>query len=217
MPSPRSRRNGRRPLELRRRTRFAAACYAPFVAQTAHHRFSFDEYLRFEAENPARHEFLDGTVWAMSGGTPEHAAVAAKVLALVTAQLGDRKCRAFSSDLRIRVRATGLASYPDGSVVCGKIELDPEDARNHTVTNPIVIVEVLSPSTEAYDLGVKLSHYQQIEALREVLFVAHDRHEVTVVRRDADRWTSEVSTETVTLHSIGCTLSVAEIFRDPLA
>ena len=117
------------------------------MVQVAHHRFSFEEYLRLEEENSARHEFLEGQVWAMSGGSPDHAAIGAKVLALITVQLGDKKCRAFSSDLRIRVRRTGLASYPDDSVVWGQLEFDEDDVKNHTVVNPVVLVEVLSPST----------------------------------------------------------------------
>ena len=118
------------------------------MGEPAHHRFSFGQYLMLEEDSGLKHEFLEGQVWAMSGGTPEHAAVAGNVLTLLNVQLAGKKCRVFTSDLRIRVVATGLGTYPDVSVVCGHLELDPEDAKRHTVVNPRILVEVLSPSTD---------------------------------------------------------------------
>src|SRR5690606_31274388 len=120
-----------------------------------------------------KHEFLDGLVWAMAGGSPEHAAIAANIVALLVNQLAGRRCRVFSSDLRVRVKATGLATYPDVTVVCEQLELDPDDPKGHTVTNPKLLVEVLSPSTAEYDRGEKLDHYRQIESLEVILLVAH--------------------------------------------
>ena len=101
----------------------------------------------------------------MAGGSVLHAALSAAMLAAFHQQLGGR-CRVYSSDLRIRVRATGLASYPDVTVVCGAAETDPENAE--TVVNPTVVVEVLSPSTMDYDLGEKFEHYRQIPSLAAV-------------------------------------------------
>ena len=104
----------------------------------------------------------------MSGGSPAHAGITAKVIELLGRALAGRPCRAFSSELRIRATRTGLATYPDVSVVCGKLELDPEERRQHTATNPTLVLEVPSPTTEAYDRGEKLAHYQQtIESLAE--------------------------------------------------
>src|SRR5437773_8378838 len=126
-------------------------------------RFSLREYLRVDAESSVKHEFLDGMILAMAGGTPDHAALAMAVGASLNRQLEGKKCRVFSADLRVRVLATGFAGYPDVTVVCSKLELDPEDA--NTATNPAVVVEVLSPSAEQYDRGEKLRQYQQIASL----------------------------------------------------
>jgi Uma2 family endonuclease len=190
------------------------------MGEPAHHRFTFDEYLMLEEDSGVKHEFAEGQVWAMSGGTPEHAAVAGNLLTLLNVQLSGKKCRVFTSDLRVRVTATGLGTYPDVSVVCGRLELDPEDAKRHTIVNPRVLVEVLSPSTEGYDRGEKLRHYQQLLSVEEIVLVAHDRPEVEVVRREADgTWSRHVARagEVAKLASVDCDLPVAEVFRDPLA
>jgi len=95
------------------------------MGELAHHRFTFEQYLMLEADSGSKHEFLDGQVWAMSGRRPDHAAVAGNVLTLLNVQLSGKKCRVFTSDLRVRVVVTGLGTYPDVSVVCGRLELDP--------------------------------------------------------------------------------------------
>ena len=164
-----------------------------------------------------RHEFLDGRIWAMAGGTPEHARICANVIALLNLALGARRCSVFTTDLRIRVRATGLATYPDASVICGHVELDPTDPKRHTALNPKLLVEVLSPSTEDYDRGEKLEHYQQIESLEEVMLVHHSEHKIVVWRRTGGRWTSTEHTDGTFLLAIGCELSVPAVYRDPMA
>lgn len=189
------------------------------MAYAARQRFTFDEYLLLEDVAGVKHEYLDGQAWARAGGSPEHAGVAGSVLALLAARLQGKPCRVFSSDLRVRVTATGLGTYPDVTVVCGSLELDPEDKKGHTVTNPRVIVEVLSPSTEDYDRGEKLAHYKQIASLNEILLVAHDRHEVEIVRRESDgswsRWIAR-DAESARVETLDCELPVPEIYRDPL-
>lgn len=100
------------------------------MGEPAHHRFTFDQYLMLEEDSGSKHEFLDGQVWAMSGGSPDHAAVAGNVLTLLNVQLSGKKRRVFTSDLRVRVVATGLGTYPDVSVVCGRIELDDTTSRS---------------------------------------------------------------------------------------
>ena len=190
------------------------------MTQAAHHQFTFLDYLRVDEDSGVKHEFLDGQVWAMSGGSPEHAAVAANVIALLGNALRGKPCRVYSSDLRVRVKATGLATYPDLTIVRGRLEVDPEDPKGHTAVNPKVLVEILSPSTEAYDRGDKLAHYQTIESLVDVVFIAHDRQEVTVLHRHADGgWSTIVAGKghVVRLPSLGCDLPVDEIYRDPLA
>jgi Uma2 family endonuclease len=190
------------------------------MAQPSHHRFAFAEFVQLEEVSGVKHEFLGGQVYAMAGGTPEHAAVSANVVRLLGNALVGKRCRVYSSDLRLRVKATGLGSYADGSVICGAIQIDAEDPKEHTALNPSILIEVLSPSTEDYDRGEKLGHYKQIPSLREVLLIAHDRHEVEIVRREEDEsWSRSIAKagETVRLASLGCELSVDEIYHDPLA
>ncbi|WP_394833146.1 Uma2 family endonuclease [Pendulispora rubella] len=189
------------------------------MGATAPRRYKFEDYLLVEEMSPnVKHEFFDGTIYAMAGGSPDHAAMAMSVGALLIAQLGDKPCGVYSSDLRIRVPATGLGTYPDVSVICGKIELDPEDPKKHTATNPTLLVEILSPTTEEYDRTDKLAQYEQIESLQEVVFVAHDTRCIEVVRRMDDSWKHFEYTEgEAELSSIQCKLPLARVYRDPLA
>jgi Uma2 family endonuclease len=189
------------------------------MVQLARQRFTFAEYVQLEQMSAVKHEFVGGEAYAMSGGSPERAAIAGNVIGLLRAALAGKRCRVFTSDLRIRVQKTGLATYPDTSVICDRVELDPEDPRGHTALNPVLLVEVLSPSTEDYDRGEKLSHYKRVESLREVVLVAHDERRVDLWRRTGSRWTqlSFRDDQRVVLESIGCTLSLEEIYYDPLA
>lgn len=189
------------------------------MAQAAHARYTFDDYLRVEEDSAVKHEFIGGQILATSGGTPAHAGITSNVARLLGNALEGRQCRVFSPDLRLRVPATGIGTYADVTVICGKVELDPADPKKHTALNPRVLVEVLSPSTEDYDRGDKLGHYKLIPSLAEVVFIAHDRHEVEVVRREPDgSWSRHLSREDdlVQLTSIGCSLSVTAIYLDPL-
>ena len=189
------------------------------MSRLARQRYTFEEYVELEDGSSVRHEFLDGAVWAMAGGSPEHAAVTANVVRLLGTALLGRRCRVFSSDLRIRVRETGLGTYPDASVICEDVELDPEDRKGHTALNPVVLVEVLSPSTEAYDRGEKLAHYKRIESLREVVFVAHDERRVDLWRRVDDRFTQLTfrEGELLELTSLpGVSIAIDEVYFDPL-
>jgi Uma2 family endonuclease len=174
---------------------------------------TFVAYVQLEAGSPIRHEYLAGHIYAMAGGTPEHSALAMAVGAKLSLALAGGRCRVFNSDLRIRVRKTGLSTYPDVSVVCGPRELDPED--KNTVTNPAVIVEVTSKSTDEFDRGEKFDHYREIPSLREYVLVSHDEHAIEVRRRAPDgRWTTHVAHagESIALESVPCTLVTSEIY-----
>ena len=187
------------------------------MAQPARQRIAFDEYVRIEAMSPIRHEWLEGAVWAMAGGTPDHAAVAVNVTTLLSNQLRGKPCRVFGSDLRVRVRATGLGTYPDGSVICGKVQFDPHDESKTTAVNPRVIIEVLSPATEKYDRGEKLDHYKKIPSLEEVVLVSQSPRRVEVWRREKKVWRCHAYDSGVAeLQSLKCELSIAEVYRDPL-
>jgi Uma2 family endonuclease len=178
---------------------------------------TFAEYLALEAASGTRHEFLDGEIYAMAGGTIEHGALAANAIGELRGALRGRPCRVLTADVRIRVLATGLGTYPDVSVVCGSIERDPEDA--NTVVNPVAIIEVLSDSTEAYDRGEKFAHYRRIPSLQDYLLVSQDERLIEHYRRnDDDSWTlRDVRPPEVARLSIGCELSAAEVYFNPLA
>src|SRR5687767_11901344 len=115
--------------------------------RTARHRYSYDEYLAYERDSGMKHEYDGGEIIAMAGGSRRHNALASRISAAL--EIGRKpECIAFQSDQRIRVLATGRATYPDASMVCGPIEGDPSEPTGATITNPMLLVEVLSPSTE---------------------------------------------------------------------
>ena len=181
--------------------------------------YSIAEYVRLEAYANVKHEYLDGQLFAMAGGTPEHARRASAVSAALVAQLRSRPCAVYSSDARVRIVATGLDTYPDVTVVCGHEQRDEEDLL--ALTNPIVLVEVTSESSETYDRGEKLEQYKQIPALREVVLVSHREPRIEVFRRAGDGgWGSAEEAGaggSVQLTSVGCALVVDEVYRDPFA
>jgi len=176
-------------------------------------QYSYEDYRRFEEATDAKHEYLRGQILAMAGGTPEHAALATAAIGLFVQRLGGGPCHPFSSDLRVRVRATGLATYPDVIVICGDLERDPEDP--NAATNPALLIEVLSPATEAYDRGEKWDHYRTIASLREYLLISHrERRIERWWRRGADDWERQSAGRGDVLHltALGIDLEVDAIF-----
>jgi Uma2 family endonuclease len=179
-------------------------------------RYTIKEYVRLEEHANVKHEFVDGQIWAMAGGTPEHAAMASAVIIALGAQLRGRPCRTYTSDARVRVVATGLDTYPDVAVLCDREVHDVED--ENALTNPVVLVEVTSNSSEAYDRGEKLEHYKQIPSLREVVIVSHRERLLELSRREGAAWTRlEARTGALELTSIACKLDVEDLYRNPLA
>lgn len=161
-----------------------------------------------------KHEYRDGRIWAMAGGPPEHAALAVAVSTVLAAQLRRRPCRVYSSAARVRVKATGLDTYPDVTVVCGREERVRED--ENAPTNPVVLVEVTSESTEEYDRGAKLDHFKRIQSLREIVIVSRRERRVEIHRRGRARWTvTNATSGGAAVESIGVILDVDEIYRDP--
>ena len=150
-------------------------------------RISYADYLALEQSTDTRHEFYDGRAWAMAGGTLTHSAVKSNVLSAFHAALEGKPCREYDADAKVYVEATGLATYPDLSVVCGPVKRASVDA--NALTNPTVIVEVLSPSTADWDIGGKFAHYMRIESLREVLFITPETRAIQQrVRNDDGSW-----------------------------
>ncbi|MEX0715257.1 MAG: Uma2 family endonuclease [Planctomycetaceae bacterium] len=172
------------------------------------------EYAALEERSEVRHEFHRGEVFAMAGASLAHNAIVANITRRLNEQLEDGPCIAVGSDMRVKVEATGLHTYPDVVVLCGEPEFDHEVP--NTLLNPIVLVEVLSESTERYDRRTKSGHYRRIESLREYLLVAQDECLVEqYVRADRGHWIltdANDPEEAVTLESIGCTLRLADIY-----
>ena len=193
------------------------ACYHSCVAAADRVRMSYEQYLAAEAVAEVKHEYLRGEVWAMSGGTPEHGRLAISFATLLGQALAGRPCAIFNSDVRIRIEATDRSTYPDLSVVCGKKLAAKND--KDALTNPVVLIEVLSDSTEASDRGEKFSHYRQLESLKEYVLVSQKEPRIEVFRRDGAHWTLyEASAgERIQLASLDVTLDVDAIYRDPLA
>jgi len=151
------------------------------TARRLHH--GYEEYLAALEVSGVRLEYCDGEIYAMAGGTPAHADLAASLIRLLgNALLG--RCRVSSSDLKVRIEATDLSTFPDVTVVCGERLVSTID--KNAVTNPSLLVEVTSNSTEDYDRGEKLNHFQQCPSVRAVLLVSHRRPHVTVLARAAE-------------------------------
>lgn len=156
-------------------------------------------------------EYCGGEIYAMAGGTPAHAYLAAAAIRLLSNALLGR-CRVSTSDLKVRIEATGLSTFPDVSVVCGEPEVASID--RNAITNPSLLVEVTSNSTEDYDRGEKLNHYKQCPSLRAVLFVSHRSAQVSLVSRNGASWdTSEYhSGQRVEVAALALEFSVDELY-----
>ena len=175
---------------------------------------SVEEYLAMERAAQDKHEYLNGEVFAMSGASYNHTLIAINVARELGMQLKKRPCTVHSADLRVKVSPTGLYTYSDVVVVCGEPQFD--DQMKDTLTNPILIVEVLSESTKSYDRGDKFAHYRSIPSFMEYVLIAQDTpHGEHFIRRPDKSWSlyeKDALEDTVELASIGCTLSLADVY-----
>jgi len=170
-------------------------------------QMTYAEYLQFEEAAETKHEWVNGEVYAMAGGSPEHGRLAAKLTHLLRLALGDRPCETYSSDVRIRIEATRRSAYPDLSIVCGALQTSPAD--KDAVTNPSVLVEVLSPSTESSDRIEKWAHYRRIPSLQAYVLVSQSEQRIECYRRDGTRWIYEEAGPSETLRIGGIEVDVA--------
>ncbi|MBI4671805.1 MAG: Uma2 family endonuclease [Chloroflexi bacterium] len=180
---------------------------APTVEFTVH------EYLAFEEASETKHEYYDGKIYDMAGGSPDHNLISVNIGAALSEALRKTPCRVFSSDMRVLIEALDLYTYPDVSVVCGKLEYDRRSKT--TITNPLILVEVLSPSTRTYDRGDKVAFYKRIPSLQEILLVEAERPHVQILRHSARRWTARdiIGLDaTVALHAAPCEISLRQIY-----
>jgi Uma2 family endonuclease len=177
------------------------------------HRYTYDEYLAYERDSGLKHEYDDGEILAIAGGSRRHNALASRVGAAL--ELARKPGGVvFQSDQKVRVLATGKATYPDVSVVCGQIEGDPADRLGETITNPTLLVEVLSPSTEQEDRGNKWQHYQLIPSLQEYVLVSQAESRVERYRRlPTGAWEYTDATQGVLQLSTGAMIDLGKVYE----
>ncbi|MFK7922245.1 MAG: Uma2 family endonuclease [Bacteroidia bacterium] len=155
--------------------------------QVFSHKLSVEEYLKMEQESEVRHEFHDGEVFAMAGGTYNHSVIGANALALIHGACAEKSCITFNGDMKVEIKASNKYLYPEVSVVCGPVDISEQTS--HAITNPVLIAEVLSESTEGYDRGAKFRYYQQLASFREYLLIDQASPVVTVYYlNDKDVW-----------------------------
>ncbi|MGH2545026.1 MAG: Uma2 family endonuclease [Ardenticatenaceae bacterium] len=176
-------------------------------------RYTPEEYLALERKAEYKSEYLHGLIFAMAGASRRHNLVAGNLFREISLQLRGRSCEAYIADMRVKVSATGLYTYPDVAALCGEPRFD--DTHMDTLVNPAIIVEVLSDSTEAYDRGEKFAHYRRLVSLKDYVLIAQERVRVEHYVRQADQWVlSEISEPSDLLHlaSLGCDVAVSDIY-----
>ena len=175
-----------------------------------------EDYLEIERAAEYKSEYLNGEMWAMSGATESHTIIVSNLIASVHTQFKGRPCRVYGTDMRVQVDITGLYTYPDVTLICGERRF--LDDRRDTLLNPLVIIEVLSPSTADYDRGAKFAHYRQLASLQEYLLVAQDeRHVMHYLRQPDNRWLLEEfrsQDDAIDLPSVTCRLSMNEVYEN---
>jgi Uma2 family endonuclease len=177
-------------------------------------RYTPAQYLAAERDAKIRHEYFNGFITAMAGGTPEHNQIAGNIFRKLGNQLEDRECTAYISDMRLLISSTELYTYPDVMAVCGEALFQKIEGVA-TLLNATLIVEVLSPTTEWYDRGAKFAHYRRLPSLQEYVLVSQDKVLIERYTRQGNDWVlsefNELS-DTVQFHSIDCAISVRDIY-----
>jgi Uma2 family endonuclease len=174
-----------------------------------------EEYLAFERGSEYKSEYLNGEIFAMTGASRKHNLIATNIVVALGNQLKEGPCELHVSEMRVRVNAVGLYTYPDLAVVCEEPQL--EDKYFDTLLNPTVLIEILSKSTERYDRIAKSDYYRRLTSLAEYLFIAQEQYRVEqYTRQSDDHW---LLTEThslegvVDLQSIKCSLALRDVYQ----
>ena len=184
------------------------------ASAAAHTHLTPEEYLAFERKATTKHEYLNGQIVAMSGASFAHNFLTMNVANQLYNQLIGGECQVAASDMRVKVPQIDSYFYPDVVVVCG--EPRAEDDTFDTLLNPILIVEVLSPSTEVYDRGEKFEHYQQIASLKDYILISQDEVHVEHYCRQESEWLRSEFRElgdVLSLPSVGCELHLQDVYR----
>jgi Uma2 family endonuclease len=185
------------------------------LAQKKPEFLSPQEYLKFERKSEIRHEYIDGEIFEMAGAKKRHNRISVNVLRLLDTQILNRDCNIYGSDMRIGIPSSATYTYPDAVAICGEeiFEDDEED----TLLNPMMIVEVLSKSSEAYDRGAKFEYYQEIESFQEYILISQEPYRVEqYVRKNKNEWAYfefRSSSDLVELRSINCKMSLQDIYH----
>lgn len=179
--------------------------------------FTVEQYLQHERDAlEERHEFRDGELVAMSGGTVIHSRIIVNCIRGIGNRLVGKSCDVYDSNLRVRITRGRLYSYPDATVICGGPIIDPDDRSGETVTNPQLVLEVLSPSTELYNRRTKFDRYRELESFREYVLISQESPRVeTYFRRDDGSWTFDVAAGVdalARLRSIEIDVPLAELY-----
>lgn len=174
-----------------------------------------EEYLAFERSSEYKSEYLNGEIFAMTGASRKHNLIATNIVVSLGNQLMGRSCELYVSEMRVKVNAVGLYTYPDLAVVCGEPQL--EDEYFDTLLNPTVLIEILSKSTERYDRIAKSDYYRRLTSLAEYLLIAQEQYRVEqYTRQSDDHWllTEIHSLEgVVDLQSIECSLQLRDVYE----
>ena len=178
--------------------------------------FTPEEYLNLEVKAEYKSQYVGGEIYAMAGVEPWHIEIVDNLTFALKTQFGDRPCKSYATDMRVRSKAGELYTYPDVSALCGAPEYD-FSKRPSTLLNPQVIFEVLSPSTEAFDRGDKFARYRKLESLTDYVLVASEFMRVEhFVRQGDGTWTLteyDQPGDRVPLRPLDCALSLADLYR----
>jgi len=177
--------------------------------------YTKEEYLETESLAEYKSEYYKGEIFAMAGGTPEHSAICFNLIRRVAEAIDNKNCRGFESNMKLEIAEADAFVYPDLMVICGAVEF--AENRKDAITNPVLIIEVLSPGTESFDRGKKFEYYQMIPSLKEYVLVSQDTPAVeTYFRQDKNQWLYTVAKgldETVLLNSIEYEIALKDIYH----
>jgi Uma2 family endonuclease len=176
--------------------------------------YSPEIYLEIDRKSEFKHEYFNGEILAMTGASRKHNLITINIASSLNSQSKGRQCEVYASDMRVRVGSSGAYTYPDVVVVCGRPTF--EDSEADTLTNPTVIIEVLSKTTEGYDRGDKSGHYRRLDSLSEYILVSQDKvHLEHFVRQHDNQWLlseADVLNAVIDLISINCKLAMADVY-----
>ena len=176
--------------------------------------YTESEYLEYDLHSEHKNEFFNRQIYAMAGTSEKHNTISVNISSELRSQLKNKPCKVYAGEMRIKVQSTGLFAYPDLMVVCPEIQFSGD--KPDTVLNPILIIEILSDSTESTDRGAKFAHYRKIPSLREYVLVSQNSQKIEKYHLNASsKWELEETTEDnpkIEFHSISCILKLEEVY-----